>query len=79
MPDNNKNSLKTIGLWAGIATIVAAIVVLAQFLYSLYQNRVILNVSLQPGKLVYYCGERQSNVNCLNDESYKAPRHLVWI
>ena len=71
MAENNKNVLKTVGVWAGIATIVAGIVVSAQFLYSLYQNRVILNVSFQPGKLVYYCGDRQSEKNCLNKEAYK--------
>ena len=71
MAENNKNVLKTVGVWAGIATIVAGIVVSAQFLYSLYQNRVILNVSFQLGKLVYYCGDRQSEKNCLNKEAYK--------
>ena len=65
MAENNKNVLKTVGVWAGIATIVAGIVVSAQFLYSLYQNRVILNVSFQLGKLVYYCGDRQSEKKLL--------------
>jgi hypothetical protein len=71
MAEDKKTLLKTVGLWAGRAAIVSVIAIAFQFLYSLYQNRVILNVSFQPGKLVYYCGDRQSEKNCLNEEGYE--------
>lgn len=77
MPEDNQGSLKKIGLWAGIATIVAGIVVLAQFLYSLYQNRVILNVSFQPNKIVYYCDNAQSDSNCMAEPAIKYINSII--